>query len=49
MIEEKAWEPNIIHGQLNQCVAATSRLSATQPNQQNIPPKMKEVLVSRYD
>lgn len=48
IINEKGWEPDIIHGQFNQCVAATSRLSASAPNQQNIPPKMKETLVSRY-
>lgn len=29
--KEMRWSPNIIHGQLNQCVTATGRLSASKP------------------
>ena len=41
LIKKKNWKDNIVHGNLNQCVARTSRLSATQPNQQNMPPDCK--------
>jgi len=43
------WEPNMIHGQLNQCVTATGRLSASKPNQQNIAGDVLDVFVSRYN
>ena len=48
MIEEKCWKGNIVHGNLNQCVARTSRLSATQPNQQNMPGDCKRLCITRY-
>ena len=48
MIEEKCWTGNIVHGNLNQCVARTSRLSATQPNQQNMPGDCKRLCITRY-
>jgi hypothetical protein len=37
-----------LHGQFNQCVARTGRLSSSKPNLQNMPPEMKQLLVSRY-
>lgn len=49
IIKEKDWSFNTIHGQFNQVVAATGRLSASSPNQQNFPPEMKQLLVSRYE
>lgn len=49
LIEEMDWKENEVHGQLNQCVAITGRLSATKPNQQNQPPEVKELIISRYN
>lgn len=49
LMDKKAWENNIIHGKLNQCVARTGRLSASEPNQQNLDPKVQQLCVSRYD
>ena len=49
LMDEKGWEGNYIHGQLNQCVARTGRLSASKPNQQNFLPEVKQLCVSRYD
>jgi DNA polymerase I-like protein with 3'-5' exonuclease and polymerase domains len=46
---EKDWEPGVIHGQLNQCVAATGRLSASQPNQQNFANDIQDIFISRYE
>lgn len=45
--EEMHWEPGVLHGQLNQCVAATGRLSASKPNQQNFASDMLDVFVTR--
>lgn len=49
LILEKEWTDNILHGQLNQCVAITGRLSSSKPNQQNFDPAAKQLCVSRYD
>lgn len=46
--EEYGWEDNLVHGQLNQCVAVTGRLSSSNPNLQNNPSESKECFVSRY-
>lgn len=43
------WEDNLVHGQFNQNVARTGRLSASKPNMQNTPPELDELLISRYD
>lgn len=48
LLEEKDWGDSTLHGQLNQCVAATGRLSASAPNQQNLSEGIKECIVSRY-
>lgn len=48
LMSEHAWADSLVHGQLNQCVTTTSRLSATKPNQQNMPPACKQFCVSRY-
>lgn len=42
------WEDGIMHPQINQCVARTGRLSSSNPNEQNMDPKVKECIISRY-
>lgn len=48
-IKEKNWDDGCIHPQYNQNVVITGRLSSSQPNMQNPPPELDELLVSRYD
>lgn len=48
-IDEHHWSDNCVHGQLNQCVTGTGRLSATNPNQQNMTKEVKKYCVSKYD
>lgn len=45
---EMGWGVGVLHGQLNQCVARTSRLSATKPNQQNFASELQDIFISRY-
>jgi DNA polymerase I-like protein with 3'-5' exonuclease and polymerase domains len=45
---ELGWEPNYLHGQYNQVVARTGRLSSKVPNMQNFPETMLNVLETRY-
>jgi len=45
---EKNWQGSIIHGQLNQCVARTSRLSSSDPNMQNMDGEAKQCFISRF-
>jgi len=49
LLEEMNWEKDIIHGNLNQCVASTGRLTSTKPNLQNADPQTKIYCESRYD
>lgn len=46
--EEMGWQGGIIHGQLNQCVAKTGRLSSSAPNMQNMDGEAKVCFISRF-
>lgn len=46
--EECKWKRGIIHGQLNQCVARTGRLSSSRPNLQNFDGEIKQLFYSRF-
>ncbi len=48
LIDEMNWPQDMIHGNLNQCVAATGRLSSTKPNLQNADKLTKKFMESRY-
>jgi DNA polymerase I-like protein with 3'-5' exonuclease and polymerase domains len=48
LISNSQWEDNKIHGQLNQCVARTGRLSSSRPNLQNFDGEIKDLFGSRY-
>lgn len=43
------WEPGWLHGQFNQVVAQTGRLSSSGPNLQNFDGKALDLFISRYD
>ena len=49
LITEMNWEYGKIHGQLNQCVARTGRLSSSKPNLQNFDSEIKNLFGSRYE
>ena len=42
------WTNNLLHGQLNQCVAKTGRLSSSKPNLQNFDSEIKSLFTTRY-
>ena len=48
LLEEMYWG-ELIHGQYNQVIARTGRLSSSKPNMQNAPAELDKYLVSRYD
>jgi DNA polymerase I-like protein with 3'-5' exonuclease and polymerase domains len=48
LIREKHWG-EYLHGQYNQCVARTGRLSSSNPNLQNQPGEVDQFIVSRYE
>lgn len=48
LIETMFWEQNIIHGQFNQVVARTGRLSSSRPNMQNAPEDVDEFFITRF-
>lgn len=48
LIDKMNWPKDMIHGNLNQCVASTGRLSSTKPNLQNADKLTKKFMESRY-
>lgn len=46
--EELNWQDSLLHAQFNQNVAVTGRLSSSNPNMQNTPAEIDELLISRY-
>mgnify|MGYP003705821141 CR=1 FL=1 len=49
LIDEQHWKKGTIHGQLNQCVARTGRLSSSKPNLQNFDGEIKTLFKTRYE
>jgi DNA polymerase I-like protein with 3'-5' exonuclease and polymerase domains len=47
LMEDMEWG-EFLHGNLNQCVARTGRLSSSNPNMQNFSSDVDEILVSRF-
>lgn len=45
---EGHWEQGYLHGQFNQCVAATGRLSSSNPNLQNIDAEAADLFITRF-
>ncbi len=48
LYKEMDWEDEILHGQLNHCVAKTGRLSSSRPNQQNLDEEIRKCIVTRF-
>lgn len=42
------WEVGMLHGQYNQCVAVSGRLSSSNPNLQNLDSEAADLFISRY-
>jgi len=49
LVDTMGWTNNLIHGQLNQCVAKTGRLSSSKPNLQNFDGEIKSLFTTRYN
>jgi DNA polymerase I-like protein with 3'-5' exonuclease and polymerase domains len=47
--EEMHWPPGKLHGQFNQTLAGTGRLSSSKPNQQNFASELQDIFVSEFD
>lgn len=44
--EEMNWDPGILHGQFNQCIAQTGRLSSSKPNLQNFSNDLQDIFIT---
>ena len=49
LCEKMNWQSNTIHGQFNQVVTKTSRLSSSKPNLQNFAGDCQDIFVTRMD
>lgn len=49
IMEEQGWSNGLLHGQFNQCVARTGRLSSSKPNLQNQSGEIKFLFRSRFE
>lgn len=47
--EKMNWTKGILHGQFNQTLAATGRLTASNPNQQNFAGDIQDIFISKYE
>lgn len=47
--ETMNWKPNMLHGQLNMCMARTGRLSSSKPNLQNLASDAKSIFTTRFN
>lgn len=47
--KEMNWPPGKLHGQFNQTLAVSGRLSSSKPNQQNFASEMQDVFISQYE
>lgn len=47
--QEHNWPKGKLHGQLNQTLATTGRLSSSKPNQQNMATELQNILISAYE
>lgn len=45
---ERDQENSYLHGQFNQCIARTGRLSSSSPNLQNLPPEIDNYIITRF-
>ena len=48
LMKEKDWTDGEVHGQFNQVVARTGRLSSSSPNLQNLPDPVLKLIETRY-
>lgn len=46
--DKMGWIDSLIHGNMNQCVAISGRLSSTKPNKQNLPLLARQCVVTRF-
>jgi len=47
-MQEYNWTDGVLHGQFNQCVTITGRLSSSKPNQQNLAGDCLNIFISRF-
>lgn len=47
--QEMNWPRGILHGQFNQCVASTGRLSSSRPNLQNFDSSLQDIFLSVFN
>lgn len=46
--QEMNWPEGVLHGQFNQCVAATGRLSSSRPNLQNFDSSLQDIFITAF-